>query len=239
MNANLITLRHVLVRLISQPVYHEDKDLWTRLLRERTAVEQYFQQIGLELVLDEEGGYAFLRQGDDNDADDAESDDADPTAADSAPDGHAAPLPRLLRRSPLGFLPTVLMLELRERMLRHDESADGSVHLYLDAAAITDFMAPYCGEGGNEQKTERQIQAAIRRLMDLAVLRQMPNRGDTIYRVEPILRAKLPIDKIEEIRARLRNHIRDGETDTTEEQDDHGAPAQSEQASTISNPEDR
>ncbi len=205
MTQSRFTLRHVLVRLVSGPVYQEETDLWHRLLLERDEAARHYHRMGLDLVVDEDAGYAFLRQGGGDETEDEAGDETPPASAGPTASGEA-PLPRLLRRTPLGFLQTVLLVELRERLLRHDQSADGSEHLYLEAAAISAFLAPYCGEGGNEQKVDRQVQAAIRRLTDLGILRAVANRGATIYRVEPILRAKLPVDRIEEIRKRLLAH---------------------------------
>jgi hypothetical protein len=50
-------------------------------------------------------------------------------------------------------------------------------------------------------------------------LRKLKNRTDDIYRVEPILRAKLPVEQIREIRNRLRAGLQEGdEIEQTEEE---------------------
>ncbi|MGJ8638028.1 MAG: DUF4194 domain-containing protein [Opitutaceae bacterium] len=197
MNQPIISIRHVIVQLVRGPIYQEDSALWARLLMDQHPVEAHFHLMGLELVLDEDAGYAFLRN---ELGDDAEEEN------DVIVEGEA-PLPRLMRRNPLSFLPTVLLVELRERLLRHDQSVDGTDHLYLDFKEILEFMRPYCGETGNEKKVETKIRAAVSRLSDLSVLRQVPNRSEVIYRVEPILRAKFPVDQIEAIRGRLKEQL--------------------------------
>lgn len=209
MSAQPYTLRHVLVRLVGGPVYQTDTELWGKLMADPGAVRDYFAQIGLELVLDEDAGYAFLRQ------------ESAPEEAPDAGDGpREAPLPRLLRRTALGFLTTVLLVELRERLIRHDQSADGQPNLYLEAREIHAFLQVYCPDIGDEQRTERSIKNAIRRLEELAVLKEVRNRGDLIYRVEPIIRAKLPVEEVAALRARLRQHLNEhpGEADPGEEE---------------------
>ncbi|MGZ0707039.1 DUF4194 domain-containing protein [Coraliomargarita sp. W4R53] len=206
MNSPVITLRHVIVQLVRGPLYQEETELWARLLRDRYQVETHFHMMGLDLVLDEDAGYAFLR----NESAEEEEETAETT------DGEA-PLPRLMRRTPLSFLPTVLLTELRERLLRHDQSTDGTDHLYLEFKDILDFMRPYCHETGNEQKIEKKVKSAITRLSELSALRQISNRNEVIYRVEPILRAKLPVDQIEAIRNRLKAQL--GQEDTTSEEE--------------------
>ena len=198
MNPPVYSIRHVIVQLVRGPIYQQDSLLWARLLMDRGEVESHFHRMGLELVLEEEAGYAFLRNESGAEADD----EGDATVTEGE-----APLPRLMRRNPLSFLPTVLLLELRERLLRHDQSVDGTDHLYLEFKEIVEFMRSYCGETGNEKKVENKISAAVKRLSDLALLRQIPNRNEVIYRVEPILRAKLPVDQIEAIRDRLKGQL--------------------------------
>ena len=213
MNPSVITIRHVIVQLVRGPIYQEETESWTRLLRDRQQVESHFQLMGLDLVVDEDAGYAFLRNEDSNE--------------EELPEGHEgeAPLPRLMRRTPLSFLPTVLLTELRERLLRHDQSTDGTDYLYLEFKDILEFMRPYCGESGNEQKIEKKIKAAVSRLLELSALRYVSNRNEVIYRVEPILRAKLPVDQIEAIRNRLKAHL---EQEDASGDRDEATPAESE-----------
>ncbi|CAA6677379.1 MULTISPECIES: DUF4194 domain-containing protein [unclassified Lentimonas] len=211
MNTPVISIRNVIVQLVRGPLYQEDSDLWSRLLRDQDKVKLHFHMMGLDLVLDEDAGYAFLRNESGGDEDEDEETESEAESS----------LPRLMRRNALSFLPTVLLLELRERLLRHDQSADGTDHLYLDFQEIREFMQLYCDETGNEKKIEAKVRAAIARLSELSVLRSVTNRSDVIYRVEPILRAKLPVDQIEAIRDRLKAQLgRDDVADENQEQEE-------------------
>ena len=70
----------VKVRLLQDAVYAEDLDLWTMLLRNRSHIENYFFDVGLELVVHEEDGFAYLQQ---------------------ARQDEGIPIPRLFRRDKL------------------------------------------------------------------------------------------------------------------------------------------
>lgn len=198
------TTRHVIVRLIGGPLYHSDADLWRILRTNAEAVREHFQRMGLELTLDEEAGYAFLRQAEESE---------EPSDGESG----EAPLPRLLRRTPLSYHQTLLMVLLRERLLQHDQSADGEEYLHFDYKQLLDLQRPYFPDSSNEKKTEDRIARTISRLVDLGVLRKLKNRSEDIYRVEPILRAKLPVEQIREIRDRLRAHLGEEEEETAKE----------------------
>jgi hypothetical protein len=54
----------VKVRLLQDAIYSDEADLWATLLRYRQHIENYFQEIGLNLVVHEEDGFAYLKQAD-------------------------------------------------------------------------------------------------------------------------------------------------------------------------------
>lgn len=207
-----LTLRHVITRLVGGPVYQEESDLWYRLRTEAEAVRGHYRQMGLEVVIDEEAGYAFLRQleqGEEGEANEAGE----------------APLPRLLRRTPLSYHQTLLMVLLRERLLQHDQSADGEAFLYYDPKQLLDLLRPYFPESSNEKRIEERMARVVARLVDIGILRRLRNRSEEIFRVEPILRAKLPVEQIREIRDRLQANLPDQpeENDETDEEEKRDA----------------
>ncbi len=211
-----LSARHVIVRLIGGPLYSSDTDLWRILRTETDTVRDHFQRMGLEVTMDEEGGYAFLRQ-------------AEETEEAADPENNEAPLPRLMRRTPLSYHQTLLLVLLRERLIQHDQSADGEEYLHLDQNQLLDLQRPYFPDATNEKKVEDRMVRTISRLVDLGVLRRLKNRSEDIYRVEPILRAKLPVEEIREIRDRLRTHVGEDEQQENEkiaeEENGNGQPA--------------
>ena len=186
MNAK-ITIRHVIARLVTGPLYQEETDLWNLLRVEEAHVRAHYAMMGLELAIDEDAGYAYLRQPDENT--DENSDEA--------------PMPRLLRRTPLGYHQSILMLLLREKLFQHDQAPDGEIHLYIEVKEIDGILRPYYPETTDEKRIDVGIQRAISRLEELGILRRLPNRSDVIFRVEPILRTKLPVEEIKALRYRL------------------------------------
>lgn len=182
--------RHILARLATGPIYETDSDYWLVLKAESDRVRIHYAEMGLELVVDEPGGYAYLRQRPE------ESDEA------WTQDG-LAPIPRILRRTPLSYHQTVFLVLLRERLLRHDQSPDVDAPLYLDLNDITDMLRPYYPESNNEKKLYDSVQSLLRRFDILNLIFPMKNRSEPIYRVEPIIKAKLPAEMIAEIRDRL------------------------------------
>lgn len=185
-----IDYRHVLARLATGPIYESDSDYWITLKNEVEKVRTHYAVMALEVVLDEAGGYAYLRQRPE-DSEEAWSLDG------------MAPIPRILRRTPLSYHQTLFLVLLRERLLRHEQSPDVDTPLYLDVPEITEMLRPYFPESNNEKKLYDNVQALLRRFDVLNLIFPMKNRSEPIYRVEPIIKAKLSAEMIAEIRDRL------------------------------------
>ena len=92
----------VVTRLFKGVVYAEtDEKIWQSLLGLSSHVRDYVAVLGLDLILDESEGYAFLKSRED-------------------PDGA---LPRLIPRRPLTFNVSLLLALLRGRMLEFDTNS--------------------------------------------------------------------------------------------------------------------
>src|SRR5688572_20070142 len=89
------------VRLFQGVVYADDARTWDIVLRSRSQLDAHFARVGLVLVVDEAEGYAYVRQWSDEEC----------------PEGYEQ-LPKLIRRVPLGYGPTLLAVLLRDE-LRH------------------------------------------------------------------------------------------------------------------------
>lgn len=201
-----ISLRHVIARLATGPLYRDEADLWNRLQTEENSVRQHYHNMGLEVVIDPDAGFAFLKQ-----------EDSAPTEDGDWQDPAEAPMPRLLRRTPLGYHPTLLLILLRERLLHHEQAASSEVYLYLDEDQLTELLRPYYADTHNEKKLNERVSRVINRLVEIGILRRLNNRAEAIYRVEPILKAKLPAEAIQEVRQRLAQAAPDNDIDETEE----------------------
>jgi hypothetical protein len=182
-----VTYRHVLARLATGPIYNDDTDAdyWHALEAETTRVRAHFADMGLELLMDPgKASYAYLRQ-------QPEADDG------------GLPLPRIMRRSPLSYHQTLMVVLLREVLLRHEQSSSTEVAPFLTEAQLREMMIPFLRDSNNRKKTDDQVRALIAKMEALKLLSEVKNRSELIYKVEQIVKAKVPADLITEIRDRL------------------------------------
>ncbi|ANE57448.1 DUF4194 domain-containing protein [Methylomonas sp. DH-1] len=182
-------LSAVAIPLLKGVIYQEtDGGLWNALLNLQARVRDYVAVLGLELVLDEAEGYAFLRSR----QIDAEKDDA------------AAKLPRLIARRPLSFPVSLLLALLRKRLAEFDRGG-GETRLVLSRDDIVELVRVFLPQRSNEARLIDQIETHINKVVELGFLRKLKTSANQAasYEVRRILKAFVDAQWLSEFDARL------------------------------------
>jgi hypothetical protein len=173
-------LSSLVVPLLKGVIYRDDTSLgnagrWNALLNLQARVRDYVAVLGLELVLDESEGYAFLRSRD------ANGDDA------------ASSQPRLVARRPLSFPVSLLLALLRKKLAEFDADGgqDGGTRLVLSRDDIVDLMRVFLPETSNEARLMDRMDAHINKIVELGFLRRMkaPSGRQAAFEVRRILKS--------------------------------------------------
>jgi Domain of unknown function (DUF4194) len=169
-NADLSTLA---ITLLKGVIYREgDERLWGALLDLQARVRDYVSVLGLELVLDEAEGYAFLR-----------------SRPEQAEDGAAPKPPRLIARRPISF-PVSLLLALLRKKLAEFDAGGGDTRLVLSRDDIVEVVRVFLPDSSNEAKLIDQIETHINKIVELGFLRRLKvASGPSSFEVRRILKA--------------------------------------------------
>ena len=158
-------LSGVVVPLLKGVVYREnDAVLWNALLTGQARVRDYVAVLGLELVLDEAEGHAFVRSRPDGEA------PAGSGMMGEAPEGSKPP--RLVARRPLSFAVSLLLALLRRKLAELD-AGGGDTRLVLTRDEIVELVRVFLPDTSNEARLVDRIDAHINRIVDLGFLRRM------------------------------------------------------------------
>ena len=183
-------LSALVVPLLKGVLYQENEaGLWSALLNLQARVRDYVAVLGLELVLDEAEGYAFLR-------------------ARFEPDDEAAPkLPRLVVRRPLSF-PVSLLLALLRKKLAEFDAGGGDTRLVLSRDEVLELIRVFLPEGSNEARLMDQVDSHIKKIVELGFLRSLkaPAGQAPMVEVRRILKAFVDAQWLSEFDARLANY---------------------------------
>lgn len=157
-----------IIRLMRGVVYREsDEDGWVLLERHLAPVRDHFGTIGVQVVIDDVEGYAYLRNIDEDDAEN--------------------PLPRLVRRRSLTYNVSLLLVLLRKRLLEF-EASGGEGKLVLTRDQMVDLLQIFLPGTSNEARVIDQVDTTIRKVAELGFLRQLP-RQPGHWEVRRVLKA--------------------------------------------------
>lgn len=181
-----------LLILLLKGVLYQDGDprLWNALLNLQARVRDYVTVLGLELVLDEAEGYAFLRSRPENEDDAGQK------------------LPRLVARRQLSFPVSLLLALLRKKLAEFDASG-GDTRLVLSRDEIIELIRVFLPETSNEAKLIDQFETHLNKIVELGFLRRLksgttPQSGQAgVFEVRRILKAFVDAQWLAEFDTRL------------------------------------
>lgn len=176
-------LAAVLVPLLKGVLYRDDALRWSALLQLQGRVRDHVAVLGLELMIDEAEGYAFLRS--------RPVAEGDPAAA----------LQRLVVRRPLTFAVSLLLALLRKKLAEFD-AAGGDTRLILSREQVAEMLRVFMPEGSNEARLIDQVDTHINRVVDLGFVRKLRGQ-DGMFEVQRILKAFVDAQWLGEFDARL------------------------------------
>lgn len=173
----------IVTKLFKGVVYAEtDEKVWQSLLALTSHVRDYVAVLGLNLILDESEGYAFLRSRED-------------------PEGT---LPRLIPRRQLTFDVSLLLVLLRKRLLEFDTNSS-ELRLIMTEEELKDMVAVFLPESSNEARILDRLGTNIKKVVELGFLRKLRDETGT-YEVARILKAYVDAQWLEEFDARLADY---------------------------------
>lgn len=176
-------LTPVLVQLLRGPVYRDAHErVWHPLLAARAAVIDYVSVLGLQLIIDEAEGYAYLRS--------------------RPPEEVGEEVPRLIPRRSLSYPVSLLLALLRKKLAEFDAVSSDS-RLVLGREQLIELVRTFLPDSSNEARLVAQIDTHINKVVDLGFLRPLRGQPDQ-YEVRRILKAYVDGQWLSDFDARLR-----------------------------------
>jgi len=161
------SLSAVLVTLYKGVLYYDQKpEIWQALLKLDGKVRDHVALLGLELLVVEAEGHAYLRQ--------------------RAPGDGDPEIPRLVQRRQLGYAVSLLLALLRKKLAEHD-AAGGDTRLILSREQIVDLVRLFVADSSNEAKLVDRVDADINKIVELGFLRSLRGQ-DNQYEVRRIIK---------------------------------------------------
>ncbi|KZS57746.1 hypothetical protein A4G26_15110 [Mycobacterium kansasii] len=183
--SNEHAIASAIIRLMQGVVYRDaDEDTWLILERLGAGVRDHFATIGVDVVIDDAEGYAYLRTRPEQDGDEA--------------------LPRLVRRRALTYNVSLLLVLLRKRLVEF-ETSGGEGRLVLATDQIVEMLRLFQAESTNDARVVDQAETTIKKAAELGFLRQLRGQRDH-WEVRRILKAYVDAQTLSDFAAKLREY---------------------------------
>jgi hypothetical protein len=174
------------VHLCKGPVYRDSNPrVWELLTRLHNQVSDHVAVLGLEVVVDEAEGFAYLRT--------------------QPRDETGTELPRLIARRTLSFHVSVLLALLRKRLAEFDATS-AETRLMLSRDQIVEMLRLFLPDSTNDARLVDGVDAHINKVIDLGFLRRI--RGDQhLFEVRRILKAYVDGQWLADFDSRLEDYL--------------------------------
>lgn len=176
----------IIVRLFQTVIYDEDRKTWQNLITYQRPIRDYFATIGVELHLNEQDGFAFISQPDEMEG---------------------QKVPRLVRRIPLSYDVSLLLVILREVLEEFDVQNTDSRTLFITNKELKERIELFFEDKSDKVKLLEKFDVFINAVVNLGFLKEREVKGYEenvkTYEVRRIIKAKINNEKLEEIKAKL------------------------------------
>lgn len=173
------------VRLLQGVIYADEDRVWSILLSSRSPLEAFLARLGLALVVDESEGYAFVRQWSD----------------DERPEGYEQ-LQSLVRRTTIGYAPTILAVILRDELRRFEEEDLHNERCVVEADILFDQWKGFFPPQHDEVRQRKEFASALGKLEDLGFVRRLADSAET-WEIRRILKARISVSELETLKRQL------------------------------------
>jgi hypothetical protein len=172
----------VIARLLQSDIDDEDRH-WKDLLHFQIPLIEYFEKMGLELVVIKQDEYAFLRQ--------MQLDEDGSTVG-------------LIRRTSLPFEISIMCVLLRELLFEFEIKDSLSKKLYIKHSELKERVELFFKEQSDKVRFLKNLDVNIKKLVEDFGFMRIADDGESLtdrrYLVKPILKSKITLDKLQEFK---------------------------------------
>ncbi|MBI9064099.1 MAG: DUF4194 domain-containing protein [Marinilabiliaceae bacterium] len=180
-----------ITKLLQGAVFDDQRELWNQLLEYQEDVKNYFEKIGLRLIIDRRDGYAYLKQ--------VEIDEKGNTLG-------------LMRRMPLTYELTVVCVFLREWLMEFEQDELQRARLIISPGTFRDRLKLIFNEHVHDWKLFKDLNRYMMECEKMGFLKLITN--DTThpdacrYEVKRIIKARITNRELEHFKNQLQDELK-------------------------------
>lgn len=184
---NLKPYSKAIVKLLKSPV-ERSSNLWDDVVTYQAEIQDYISQIGLELIVKKDEGYAFVTQFEDS-------------------EGNTQ---GLITRRQIGFETSVVLVVLRQSLEEFDSSPTQFQvsEKFITDTEIKEEVELFLQEGYNNLKFQKDLDKYIKSAADLGYLKEVSKKdNETKYQIHRIIKEKISLNTLQEFKTKLQAYV--------------------------------
>lgn len=162
-----------------------DVRIWNTILEQQVYIEDYVSKIGLQLIISNQDGYAYLKQIDYRE--------------------EQKPLPRLITKRQLKYLTSLILVLLRKELIEMNKNSDLGRYV-ISKTSIIEKVLPYLKDTNDEAKQRKEIETEINAIEKMGFIRLIKNSNDD-YEIIPLLRTFIEVQWLQDFDEKLKAYI--------------------------------
>ncbi len=173
--------------LLLKKTVEKGSPVWEDVINYQREIQEYLAVIGLELILKQDEGFAFVKQ--------IVFDD-DTTF-------------NLVSRRQLGFEVSIVVIVLRQLLEDYDNNPveTQSTDMIITSNEIKEEVRLFLPQNYNRVKLEKDLDTNIQRVADLGFLKEMKRNGDEVrYKIHRIIKEKVTLDDLDTFKKKLEEY---------------------------------
>lgn len=175
----------VVVKLLKGPVEYVEKSTWEKLMQYKVELTGFLRQLGLNLVLDEQDGYAFVKH--------------------AISEEEEAYVNWITRRA-YSYEESIMLVLLREMMAEFEISESASRELIKKRREIKEYAELFFREGPSRIKFLKEIDRLIDKVEENGFLQRIENHevaDEQKFRIRKIIKAKVDSEVLDQFQQQL------------------------------------
>lgn len=168
-------------------VVERNSNVWEDIIHYQSEIQEYISQIGLELIVKKDDGFAFVKQFEDSE---------DKTLG-------------LVQRRQIGFGTSIVLIVLRQSLEEFDSNPTQlATEKIITDIEIKDELELFLQEGYNKLKFQKDLDNYIKRVVELGYLKEISKKdNETKYQIHRIIKEKITLDILQEFKIKLQEYV--------------------------------
>lgn len=175
-----------IVKLLKSPV-ERTSSVWDDVINYQIEIQEYISQIGLELIVKKDEGFAFVRQLEDS-------------------EGNTL---GLVTRRQIGFETSIVLVVLRQSLEEFDSNPTQlATEKFITDSEIRDELELFLQDGYNKLKFKKELDKYIRSVVELGYLKEISKKdNETKYQIHRIIKEKITLDILQDFKTKLQEYV--------------------------------